>query len=96
MRPVFILFALGACATQGRFAEKFVDDYCTEYLYCDSSGRPCPVRISDEAIAYSACNYDRVLAKECLEGPFTCNDSVEGFEVIEVPAACYDVCGVVQ
>ena len=94
MRSVLLLLLL-ACSPQGSFAVKFEDTYCDAYAYCDRSGRPCPVRLEDDR-AYKVCDFDPELAKQCLAGPFTCNDDVEGFEVIEAPQACRDVCGSVE
>lgn len=90
-----VLLSLASCMTQGSFAVKFEDAYCDAYAYCDSSGRPCPVRLEDDR-AYKACDFDADLAKACLDGPYTCNDDVEGFEVLEVPQACLNVCGGVE
>lgn len=90
-----LLLLLAGCFNQNTYARKFVDAYCDAYLFCDSSGRPCPVRLEDET-AYKVCDFDADLARECLEGPFVCNDAVEGFEVVEAPAACLSVCGSVE
>lgn len=95
MNRAFLLVFLTGCMSQSTFAKKFVDTYCDAYLYCDTSERPCPVRLEDET-RYKACDFDANLARECLDGPFTCNDEVDRFEVIVAPAACSQVCGGVE
>lgn len=95
MRSIPILFLAG-CGSQATFSSNFVKDYCSAYTRCDTSGRPCPVELEATERAYRACDFDRQAAKDCMAVEFTCNDEVDGFEVVVVPDACHEVCGPVD
>lgn len=89
-----VLSTLAACGlNQNSFGTEFVETYCAEHRSCDRIGRPCPVELNDQGTVYRDCDFDKDLAAECLDGAFTCDDSIPENAVVIVPEACTLVCG---
>ncbi|MCB9674032.1 MAG: hypothetical protein H6737_02890 [Alphaproteobacteria bacterium] len=72
------------------FGDAFVPMYCDAFAVCDTAGRACPVTSTDSVA--DTCQFDPVAAQTCLDGPFDCDDTITGFEVVLVHEACSRVC----
>jgi len=80
--------ATGGALTRERFAELFEEKLCAEYATCNPDIE-CQSTGSSGA---DDCDYNRNMAQQCLNGTYVCNDEFgEGFEFVEVPAACGSV-----
>ncbi len=91
-----LLFLTG-CMSQSGFYDEFVPTYCEYHDACNTSGLACAVTLTDAEPA-SDCDFDAKAARECLEGPFECDETINGFEVVVAPAACEAsrICGAGQ
>lgn len=92
---VSALFGLAACGpTEESFSEDFVTAYCDAWTACNTT-TDCPVSSggTTTTTGTSTCDFDKAAASDCLDGEFTCNTDVPGFEYVEAPAACANVCG---
>ena len=91
---VALLPLLAGCMTQASFYDEFVPTYCDWHETCNTGGLPCPVTL-DDARPASDCEFDSSAARECLDGVFTCDETIDGFEVVTTPDACESarICG---
>jgi len=100
MRTWWIALAtagFAGCMNFAKFDKRYEKKFCDEWAACESSVT-CPfeeendpsndfgVTCDDEA------TFDRKAAKECLDQPWECDDSIPGFPAIRPAAVCDEVC----
>ncbi len=73
--------------TEAEFLQQFEERLCAEVAACPDA-LPC-----DADTWGDQCQFDAIAAQECLDGRFSCEESVHTNNPnwVEVPAACSDV-----
>lgn len=97
MRLSFLLMLPSVgCLDYASFQQKRGERYCEEMAICNPD-QPCvvpePAVDTGYAVGTEDCAFDRKLARECLNGVWTCDTEFVGFEYPVGPAACNAVCG---
>ena len=89
-RPLLVA-ALALTAGCGINANNFDDEYdarwCSEWQACNADFN-CELEIEHNR---EGCEFDKAKADECLNGPWTCNNSNTALAVLLQPEACDDV-----
>lgn len=87
------LVGLGACGlSEEKFWEKFETSYCSSWDECHTGDNPCPFLGGPAEYAESECDFDPKLARACLNGEYTCDDSFGiGNEFVLPPPECDEV-----
>jgi hypothetical protein len=84
---VSTLFALAACGiSEDDFAAEYADKYCAELETCGSDFT-CSTTGTTTATttAVADCEFDAAAAQDCLDGEWTCDDTLK---LPIPPAAC--------
>ena len=91
MFRTLLLSSLALAVGCGINAKNFDDEYqarwCTEWQGCNEEFS-CELELEHDR---DACEFDKDKADECLNGPWTCDNSNTGLSVLLQPAACEEV-----
>jgi hypothetical protein len=97
MRRLWIpMLSLVGCLDYDSFLQQRQERYCEEMAICNPAVEcvvPAPADDTGYSTTGDACDFDRGLARECLNGTWTCDDTVPDFRYPIGPAACSAVCG---
>ena len=89
-RYLLILSPLFACppprGTSSEFAQKHADKYCEELYACFEGNVMC----DDDNMETTNCDFDKSMAKDCLDGEYSCDTAAQ---TVLSPEECSKVCG---
>lgn len=91
LAPLFAVFGLSGCLSYQEYLNQKADKYCDVFAACNTGGQDCTIP-EETALFDTGCEFDAGMARDCLNGSWTCNTDVSGFEYPSLPLACDGVC----